>query len=32
MYETTGEIPAGKYNIFLLWDGMWVNKTSFNVR
>lgn len=32
LYKTTGEIPIGKYSIYLFWDGMWVNKIDFNVR
>ena len=31
MKDTVGSISAGTYNIYLYWDGMFVNKTSFKV-
>ena len=32
LYETTGNIPEGKYTTYLYWDGMWVNTSTFNVQ
>ncbi len=27
-----GDIPTGKYTVYLYWDGMWVNTSTFNVK
>ena len=29
--DTVGEIPAGRYNVHLYWDGMFVNTSSFDI-
>ena len=31
LYKTTGKIEKGKYKIYLFWDGMWVNTSTFKV-
>ena len=31
LYDTTKDIPTGKYKIYLYWDGMLVDKSTFNV-
>ena len=31
MLLNTFEIPAGEYKIYLFWDGMWMNTSSFRV-
>ena len=30
--EATGDIPAGTYTVYLYWDGMWVNTSTFKVQ
>ncbi len=30
--HTAGEIPAGTYTVYLFWDGMWVNTSTFRVQ
>ena len=32
LYAANRTIPSGTYNVYLFWDGMWVNTTSFKVR
>ncbi len=31
LYSSTGDIPTGTYTVYLYWDGMWVNTTTFKV-
>ena len=31
LYDRTKEIPTGKYQVHLFWDGMWVNTSTFKV-
>ena len=31
LYTNTGDIPAGEYKVYLFWDGMWVNTSTFKV-
>ena len=32
LYQTTGNIPAGDYKVYLFWDGMWVNTSTLKVK
>ncbi len=32
LYDFLGDIPTGTYTIYLYWDGMWVNTSTFNVQ
>jgi len=31
LYSATGDVPAGTYTVYLYWDGMWVNTSTFKV-
>ncbi len=31
LYETTGSVPAGNYEITMYWDGMFVNRSTLKV-
>lgn len=32
LYRSHGDIPTGTYTVYLYWDGMWVNTSTFNVQ
>ena len=31
LYNDNGDVPAGTYTVYMYWDGMWVNTSTFNV-
>lgn len=31
LYQSTENIPTGDYKVYLYWDGMWVNTSTFKV-
>ena len=32
LYGALGDIPTGTYTVYLYWDGMWVNTSTFQVQ
>lgn len=32
LYGALGDIPTGTYTVYLYWDGMWVNTSTFKVQ
>lgn len=31
LYARNGDVPVGAYKVYMFWDGMWVNTSTFNV-